>query len=244
MSKEKQPRKDHAENLRFQLERNQQLQRRWESEFDQASQWLLRNWQTARLRQTHADLLQNPRYCPAVEFFLHELYGDRDFSRRDHDIERAYPIIVRTMPAGALHSVVMAIELNVLSHELDADLLRVLIDEFAITDQISEDTYLRAYRHCDNYEQRLRQINLIGILGQDLELIVAKPLIYTALRVAKGPAHLAGFGQLQQFIETGFNAFRKMGKADTFLEAITQRELKILERIYNQHPHPLDLTKD
>ncbi|MEZ5584967.1 MAG: hypothetical protein R3F37_21335 [Candidatus Competibacteraceae bacterium] len=58
--------------------------------------------------------------------FLNELYGNWDFSRRDHDIERAYPIIVRTMPTGALHTVVMAIELNVLSHELDADLLRVL----------------------------------------------------------------------------------------------------------------------
>ena len=244
MTPEKQLRKDQAANLRFQLERNQQLQRRCEREFDQASQWLLRNWQTSRLRQTHADLLQNPRYRPAVEFFLQELYGARDFSRRDHDIERAYPIIVRTMPAGALHSVVMAIELNVLSHELDADLLRVLIDEFAIRDQISEEVYAHAYRQCDNYTLRLRQIELISILGRDLERIVAKPFIYTALRLAKGPAHLAGFGELQQFIETGFHAFRHMGKAYQFLDTITQREMQILNRIYNQHPHPMDLTKD
>ncbi|MEZ5584968.1 MAG: hypothetical protein R3F37_21340 [Candidatus Competibacteraceae bacterium] len=45
---------------------------------------------------------------------------------------------------------------------------------------------------------------------------MAKPLIYTALRLAKGLAHLAGFGELQQFIEAGFNAFRHVGKANTF----------------------------
>jgi hypothetical protein len=244
MSTEKQYRKDHAARLLYQLARNQELQRRWETEFDQASQWVLRNWQTTRLKGTHADLLQNARYRPAVEFFLHELYGDRDFSRRDHDIERAYPIIVRTMPTGALHTVNMAIELNVLSHELDADLLRVLLDEFALKDRLSEEAYVHAFRQCDNYTQRLRQIELIGILGRDLELIVAKPFIYTALRLAKGPAHLAGFGELQHFIESGFNAFRHMGKADLFLESIIQREIRILDRIYSQHPHPFDLTQD
>jgi hypothetical protein len=241
MSNEKNYRKENAAKLLYQLARNRELRRRWEAEFDALPKTVLRSWQAQRLQTTHADLVRNPRYRPAVEYFLRELYGDKDFTRRDQDIERAYPIIVRTMPSGALHTVIMAVELNALSLELDAALLHVLIDAFGFKDTLSEAVYVQAYRQCDNQPQRQRQIELVGILGRDLEWIVAKPLVYTALRMAKGPAHLAGFGELQQFIEAGFMAFRHMGDAKEFLETVIRRETAILDRIYGTHPRPLDL---
>jgi toxin YoeB len=46
---------------------------------------ILRRWQSARLAHTHADLLHSPRYQPAADFFLNELYGDRDFRQREQD---------------------------------------------------------------------------------------------------------------------------------------------------------------
>jgi uncharacterized protein with WD repeat len=47
---------------------------------------LLRNWQSERLARTYAGFTQNPRYKPALRFFLEDLYGARDFSQRNHDI--------------------------------------------------------------------------------------------------------------------------------------------------------------
>lgn len=204
---------------------------------------LLRRWQSVRLARTHADLLQNTRYRPAVEFFLAELYGDKDFSQRDHDVERAYPIIIRTMPAGVLHNVAMAVELNALSCELDAELLGVLCEEFGFRDQLDEDTYVGAYRYCNHYDRRIRQIELIHILGTGLSKVVQNPLVYATLLLARTPAYLAGFGELHEFIEWGFRAFRHVGDATEFLSTIVSRERQILDRIYAHHPRPFELEE-
>ena len=54
---------------------------------------LLRCWQSARLARTHADLLRSPLYRPAAEFFLDELYGDRDLGQLEHDLARIVPMM-------------------------------------------------------------------------------------------------------------------------------------------------------
>ena len=48
----------------------------------------LREWQAARLAKTHADLLSSSRYARAASFFLSDLYGEKDFSERDAEVER------------------------------------------------------------------------------------------------------------------------------------------------------------
>jgi hypothetical protein len=79
--------------------------------------------------------------------------------------------------------------------------------------------------------QRQRQIFLIVEIGHALDDFVRKPLIRTALAMMRGPAHLAGFGVLHDFLERGFNAFHKMGGADEFLETIRKRETAIHDAI-------------
>ena len=229
--------------LLYQLSRLKQLQIEQGDGNLRPEMRMLRCWQSGRLARTHADLLQNTRYQSAMEFFLAELYGNKDFSQRDHNVERAYPIIIRTMPAGVLHTVAMAVELNALSCELDAELLCVLCEEFGVRDQLDEATYASAYRHCNNYDRRIRQIELIHILGTGLSKVVQNPLIYATLLLARTPAYLAGFGELHEFIEWGFRAFRHMGDATGFLSTIVSRERQILDRIYANHPRPFKLEE-
>src|SRR3954466_1398071 len=62
----------------------------------------LRAWQAARLRNTYADLAAQPRYAQAIAFFQKDLYGGSDFSRRDTDLMRVVPTLVRMLPAGAI----------------------------------------------------------------------------------------------------------------------------------------------
>src|SRR5882724_12400254 len=80
---------------------------------------LLKDWQVQRLSNTYADLLADARYGPATEFFRNDLYGPKDFSQRDRDVERIYSTMVKIMPAGALRVVATALELEALSEELD-----------------------------------------------------------------------------------------------------------------------------
>lgn len=205
----------------------------------------LRRWQSARLIRTYADLLANARYRPAAEFFLDEIYGDRDFQQREHDLARIVPMMTRILPASVLHTAALALELNALSYELDAQMTRILAAEFDVHEAMDEAVYVAAYRRCANYELRQRQIELVGQLGQDLRRIVQKPFIHTALKVAKTPAHLAGVGELHHFLDAGFHAFRQMGQyAEIFITTIVSRESAILKRMRTGHAHPLDLERE
>jgi hypothetical protein len=59
-----------------------------------------------------------------------------------------------------------------------------------------------------------------------------------ALSIAKGPARRAGWGELTDFLETGYQAFKRLHGADSFLNTIRSRELRILDRIYARDPNP------
>lgn len=203
---------------------------------------VLRSWQSARLARTHADLLNDPRYRPAAEFFLDELYGNRDFHQREQDLARVVPVMIRILPAPVLCTAARALELNALSHELDARLTRMLVMEFDWRDTLDEAIYVAGYRRCGDYDLRRHQLNLVEQLGRDLQRIVRKHFIHTALKLASGPARLAGVGELHRFLDRGFHAFHHMGTAaGHFVNVITARERIIMERIGAGHPQPLQL---
>src|SRR5262245_10522753 len=79
----------------------------------------LRAWQAARLAKTYADLRREPRCTAAVDFFLSDLYGPQDFARRDNDVARAWGRLKCGLPDAALQVLSHALELQVLSAELD-----------------------------------------------------------------------------------------------------------------------------
>ena len=187
---------------------------------------LLRAWQAARLARTYEDLARDPDQAPAVHFFLTDLYGPQDFSRRDRDLARAVPVLRRALPGSALSVLLEAIELYLLSAELDQALVGALG-----TDTLSAETYARAYPTIGRAAQRRRQIELTVQIGERLAQAVKRPLIGLALRTTHVPAHLGGFGALQDFLERGFDAFRRLRDPQTFLQAIRNRELALNETL-------------
>jgi hypothetical protein len=234
---------DPAQMLRTQLDRVRAL--REAPPADSAAMALLpvlRRWQAQRLARTYADLAASDRYAAATAFFLSDLYGDRDFTERDLSIERAYPLVVRLLPDAALLPVARAIELHALSAELDRALSRSLLEEAGGRGGVTEATYASAYQRCANRPQRLRQIELLLAVGERLDRVVGKPLLERALRLARRPARAGGFGQLQDFLERGFSAFKQMGGAAEFLATIERRETRILERLFAGTARPFDLA--
>jgi hypothetical protein len=185
-------------------------------------------WQARRLAQTYADLASQPRYAAAIEFFLSDLYGGKDFTQRDTDLARVLPVMTRMLPESVIVTVAEAVALNRLSQELDRALLVHLPEgnEFTVAD------YANAYRRAGNRAGRERQIRLIGEIGAALDHFVGIPLIHTALRMMRHPARLAGFSVLHQFLEHGFEAFRAMGGAEVFLTTIDSRERRVMEALF------------
>lgn len=208
-----------------------------------AGQQVLATWQCTRLASTYADLAAQKRYTKAVDFFLTDLYGPLDFSQRDDDIRRVYPIMVNVLSADAIDSLAQGLELNSLTMSLDAQLLEILVNECGFDAEnepgaLDFQMYSEAYRACNNYDERVRQIDLIVETGENLELVTRKRMIIAAVKVARKPAQLAGFGELQSFIERGLAAFKTMGSANEFLSTIHSREMRLLEAIYADKPPP------
>ena len=184
-------------------------------------------FQSQRLNATYADLASDPRYAEAIKFFQTDLYGPGDYSRRDADLARVVPIMVRVLPDGVIATVAKAIELSALSHELDS----ALVAKLGEAEPLSVASYCAAYRACDNRGDRERQIALIVQVGAALDRYVHLPLLRSALAAMRRPARVAGVGALQEFLERGLLSFRGMNGAGEFLAVIEARETAIMQAI-------------
>ena len=199
---------------------------------------LLRTWQSERLARTYADLLADPRYRPACLFFLNEVYAPRDFSQRDRDMETAHDALQHILPDALIRPLALTVELHHLTEALDQRLIDVLTQQLGVTDTITTALYAEAYRICDNYDERVRQIDLVQQIGSRLDGVVRSPLTGAMLAVSKGPARKAGWGELTDYLENGYRAFKHMRGARHFLDTVREREQRILDRIYAGDPDP------
>jgi hypothetical protein len=195
----------------------------------EAARERLRAWQAVRLARTHADLLASPRMGPAATFFLTDIYGANDLSVLAADVKRTVPVMTKLMPLAALETVADAIELHTLSEELDIAMVNALGSRIRKLDAAA---YGDAYRTVDRRGDRERQISLIEDLGQALGRLIGQPFVASALALMRKPAQLAGFGELQAFLERGHDAFRKIGDTKEFLDLIVSRERKLLKALF------------
>lgn len=131
--------------------------------------------------------------------------------------------MVRLLPETVIHTIARAVELNALSHELD----RRLIARLPSSDRFSVADYCAAYRDERDHPQRMLQFALIQEVGISLDRFVRMPMVGAALTMMRRPARLAGLSALQDFLERGFTAFRRMKGAEGFLATIEARESRI-----------------
>jgi hypothetical protein len=191
-------------------------------------------WQSVRLARTYADLLHDAEFSLACRFFLTDIYGPQDFSQRDYDGTRIYNFMNRFLPEATLRPLQMALQVNEVTQQLDQALVRAMLGNLGVTDRFEQWHYEEGYRLCDNYDLRVRQIDLILAVGHRLELVRHLPFVGTTLRLARGPAHRLGWYDMQAFLERGFVAWKSLRRPEVFLNTIERREKAILNRIYRQ----------
>ena len=202
--------------------------------------WLpeLRRWQAARLEKSFAHYLDDPTHAPAARFFLTDVYGDHDFRQRDADIARVLPAMQRVLPASLLGTVADGIALGNLTHAFDLRMAQALHSLFPDGRRLDEQRYAQAYRRVGLPRLRDKQIVLIQQVGHGLAAALRMPGVGMLLRISRGPAHAAGFGELQAFLERGVAAFRELGDADAFLEDIARSERRLSARLFDGAPDP------
>jgi len=220
-----------AKRLREMLARNHAIAERvQEASFPLGQFDRLQQWQRDRLARSFDDLAQQEGYRPAVHFFLSELYGGLDFRQRDQDMGKVMPVMIHFLPDRTLGTMSEAFELQAISLEFDM----AMADEMARRRLVRLDmgAYCEVYRAANDRPGRERQILLIRKLGYDLDKLVRWPMVNYLVRLLRGPAHAAGFGSLQEFLEAGLESFRALQDAPRFVETIYEREWGAMERLF------------
>lgn len=196
-----------------------------------AARLAVKRFQAARMAATYRDLLASPETRAAALFFLDDLYGPEDLTQRDSDLERIVPTMEKVLPASALETITEALELDVLSELLDAEMATRLGAKFSALE------YMEVYR-LTSRDDRQRQICHVRSIGGALCELVWLPLIGGTLKIMRTPARLARLSELQSFLERGFKAFKEMRHPDVFVDTVIQRESAILNKLYAGDPDP------
>lgn len=226
-----------AKRLYEMLARNHDLGCRIDGDdFPLAAFEQLQRWQQERLARTFQDLIRQDAYRSAVNFFLTELYGGLDFRNRDQDMSRVMPVMKRFLPDKVLFIMSEAFELQAMSLEFDMK-IAAYMERNGLLD-LNMESYCESYRACGDKPGRERQILLIRKLGYDLDNLVDKPLVNMLVRLLRGPAHAAGFGKLQEFLESGLGSFRAMKDVQYFNETVYRREWASMESMFAGERQP------
>lgn len=187
----------------------------------------LKAYQQARFARTYSDLLESQRYTKATRFFLDKLYGPGDFAQRDREFARIVPALVRLFPQPIVETVEALSALHALSEALDTSMARSFSDL-----PLSASRYAQAWQTVGQAAQRERQIELTMAVGHALERYTRNAMLRHSLRLMRAPARQADLGELQTFLERGFEAFAAMRGATAFLSTIESREHALAARLF------------
>lgn len=197
---------------------------------------ILQQWQRQRLANSFSDFMSQESCRPACDFFLRELYGGLDFLERDQDMEKVMPVMVKFLPGKVLMSLAAAFEVQAVSLEFDMEMAGILTG--CLREDLDIAAYASSYRICGKRPLREKQINLIRQLGFDLLRLVDAPLVARLVRLLRGPAHAAGFGKLQHFLESGLASFRALEDPAYFIDTIYQREWLAMQKLFDGDDNP------
>ena len=198
-------------------------------------------FQARRFRATYADLLSSNDYGPATQFFLEELYSDRDYVKRDAQFAKIAGALQTLFPKQVVQTAVTLAQLHRLTEELDHQMgLAVLSGTCA--DPAS--SYRQAWGTVGRRNDRDLQLKTVLSVGLELERLTRAPGLRMMLKMMRRPAHAAGLGALQSFLEAGFDTFAAMsGKKElvaNFLAVIEERERKLIHALFTPGTAQID----
>ena len=192
--------------------------------------------QSRRFSGLYADLLKSATYAAGASFFLQELYGEKDYSQRDAQFARIAGAIEKFFPAQVAQTAASLARLHALTEDLDVQMGRAWL----LHPQGASDArrYAAAWRQIGRREERVQQLASVLEVGHELARLTRTPGLRTMLRLMRGPATAGGLGDLQAFLENGFDTFagmsRRAGAAEHFLSTVQGREQGLMELLYGE----------
>ena len=194
----------------------------------------VKRYQSLRFQTTYRDLIAGGPYRAAAQFFLTELYGNLDYSKRDAQFSRIAGTLERILPKQAVATAVALARLHALTEKMDHQMGQCWVSLASMPAEPQR--YAHAWRTVGQKEQRTLQLELVLAIGQDLAKLTRTPGLRLLLKMMRGPAQAAGLPDLQHFLETGFDTFAALGKTENnaagFLRLIEARESELIAALF------------
>ena len=191
-------------------------------------------FQARRFRATYSDLLGSDEYGPATQFFLDELYSDKDFAQRDAQFAKIAGALQTLFPKQVVQTAVKLAQLHRLTEELDHQMGIEVLSTSGV-DEVAK--YVQAWNTVGRRQDRDLQLKTVLGVGLELERLTRTAGLRLMLKMMRRPAHAAGLGALQAFLEAGFDTFADMsGKKKlvaNFLSTIQERESKLIAALFS-----------
>jgi len=193
----------------------------------------VKSLQARRFRGTYADLLASGPYSAAAQFFLEELYSERDYADRDAQFARIAGAVERLFPRDVADTAAGLARLHALTESLDHALAR----RCAAPHGDAVAAYVQAWQAVGRRDDRQRQLETVVAIGAEMSRLTRLPGLRLMLRMMRGPASAAGMGSLQRFLESGFDTFaavaKSRGGAELFLDTIREREQRLMDLLFD-----------
>lgn len=191
-------------------------------------------FQAQRFRTTYADLLESDDYGPATQFFLDELYSDKDFAQRDAQFSKIAGALQTLFPKQVVHTAVTLAQLHRLTEELDHQMGAAMLSTPNADKAMA---YVQAWSSVGRRADRELQLKTVLSVGLELQRLTRTPGLRLMLKMMRRPAHAAGLGALQAFLEAGFDTFAAMSGhkqlVASFLSTIEQRESALIQALFS-----------
>lgn len=227
-----------GEQLQYYLERFFALRQHGDDAIFVARLRRLQDWQSERLRHTHAHLLDDPVTAEGIRFLLDEVYGGRELLPVAREIRRALPKAMKLLPDKVMATSAAALEAAILTQELDEAVTDILADQ--LDQPINEAIYLAGFRQPAHQDDRQRQLQLVAELGHRLDRYIRSRMLHATFRMVRKPAHAAGFANLYDFMDRSFRVMKPVPSVGLLLEQLAAREETIMQRVFAHHPAPFE----
>jgi len=190
-------------------------------------------WQVSYMSPFYDDFRTAKDYADAVDFVISDLTGI-GISKRDQDMARLIPVMTKMLPKRALQALADAMRLNARILQINYSIYRDLYGSRQENTDISERDYCLSCRRASKLDDCLELVSLTRRVGEDLDRIIRIPVLGVILRAMRAPARLAGFGDMQNFLEKGYSTFGTIGDIGKFLDEMSARMMEVFTRIYNE----------
>lgn len=196
-----------------------------------------------RLEETYGDFIQGKGFDRIPEFFREHLYSPPNKDKRDAALESLYEKLKSVTGPEMTENIHNLIVLIQLTDELDVATAKQLLkgplkgktaEEIANT-SITTKELNHFIALAGAWEDRHRQVAMIGDTLTFFFTLSKLPLVKLVMAPIRVAASLVGAGELVDTMETGYEISRNIKDMKPFVEAFSEREKALLDRLQKEY---------